>query len=92
MHRHTIAQYHRVVNMVERDHDKVRMNKMAAAMANSSNTHDFFTESGKRKGLNNNLSKTIHNVSNYTDIGKLYGKIYDKLYNSVLYKNKILTT
>ncbi len=82
MHRVTRSQYHRVANMVKRDSIKISMNKMAEAMA-----CDFFTESRKLKGQNNNLYKTIDNASNDADIANLFCKKYNELYNSVSYNN-----
>ncbi len=81
MHRVARAQYHRVVNMVKRNSVKISMNKIAEAMVNS-NTHDFFTESRKLKGRNNNLSKTIDNASNDADIANLFDKKYGKIWKT----------
>ncbi len=70
--------------MVKRDSDKISMNKKAEATT-TSNTHDFFKESRKRKGRKSDLSKTIDNVSNDATVANLFGKKYDELYNSVSY-------
>ncbi len=47
--------------MVKRDSDKIRMNQMAEVMADR-NTCDFFTESRKLKGQNNNLSNASNDI------------------------------
>ena len=84
MCRVTRAQYHRVIKIVKRNDNQIKMNKMAEALTNN-NTRDLFAESRRLKGRNSNLPKTVDDATNDEDISTLFAKKSKYLYNSVSY-------
>ena len=75
-HRITRAQYHRAVKNLKNENDKMKMERMAEAVA-SSNMRNLWNEANKIKGRNN------HKASDIDDISNIFHHKYEHLYSSV---------
>ena len=82
MHRITRARYHRSIRQLKRDHDKVRMEKMADSLL-SDKSRDMWAEIRKLKGHSSKMACSIDGCYDNDDIVNVFSDKYMSLYNSV---------
>ena len=82
MMRITRARYHKAVKYVKKNRDKIRMEKMAASIAE--NRHrDFWNEVRKIKGRDNYLPACVDGVNTDNEICDVFSRKYESVYNCV---------
>lgn len=84
MRRDARARYHKAVKFLKREHDKIRMEKMAESLVNN-NHRNMWKEVRKIKGKNNYLSSCIDDCMSDDGICNLFASKYGNIYNSVPY-------
>ena len=77
----TRARYHRAIRHIERNANKIRMEKMADAVLSNSST-DIWREVEKMKPK---ISSTVDGNDDFESIANMFSDKYSMLYNSVPY-------
>ena len=85
MMRMSRARYHKAVKYVKKHRDKIRVEKMAASIADN-RQRDLWSEVRKLKGRNNFLPACVDNVTDDSDICDVFVNKYHSVYNSVPYE------
>ena len=78
------SRYHLAVRRCKNDEDKLRMERMAEALA-ANNSRNFWLEAKKFKGSSNSFPRKVDDAQCQEDIADLFKEKYSALYNSVSY-------
>ena len=84
MHRITRARYHRAIRQIVKDSEKIRLERMAEAIADN-RTRDLWNEVRRIKGRNNIAPCKVDGVVGDKNISEVFSEKYKNLYNSVPY-------
>ena len=76
--------YHRAIRHIERNTNRIRMEKMADALL-SNNSTDVYREVDKMKPRSSMISSTVYGNNDCGNITNMFSDDYNMLYNSVPY-------